>query len=120
MPKSKTIEIDEIITPEKPAGDESRRQQDGAGSTAGGSSRGAADQAGAGGHNPFGDFHKALPWKARITLRLTQWLVLIKSKSWGKFIIVPIIILGVLLLIPVGLIFIFLIIIRSIFSPRRH
>ena len=108
MPKSKTIEIDEIITPEKPAGDESRRQQDG------------ADQAGAGGHNPFGDFHKALPWKARITLRLTQWLVLIKSKSWGKFIIVPIIILGVLLLIPVGLIFIFLIIIRSIFSPRRH
>ncbi len=73
-----------------------------------------------GGTTPSPIFDKALPWKARITLKLTQWFVLLRSKSWGKFVIVPIIILGVLLVIPLGLIAILVLIIRSIFSSRRY
>ena len=46
--------------------------------------------------------------------------MLLRSKSWGKFVIVPIIILGVLLVIPLGLIAILVLIIRSIFSSRRY
>jgi len=108
MPESKTIEIDEVVTPEKSAGD--------------GLDDGPVfddDQAFTG-NDPFADFQKALPWKARITLKLTQWFMLLRSKSWGKFVIVPIIILGVLLVIPLGLIAILVLIIRSIFSLRRY
>ena len=108
MPESKTIEIDEVVTPEKSAGD--------------GLGDGPvfdSDEA-FNGKDPFADFQKALPWKARLTLGLTQWFMLLRSKSWGKFIIAPIIILGVLLVIPLGLIAIFVLIIRSIFFSRRH
>ena len=108
MPESKTIEIDEVVTPEKSAGD--------------GLGDGPVfnDNQAFTGSDPFADFQKALPWKARITLRLTQWFVLLRTKSWGKFVIVPIVILGLLLVIPLGLIAIFVLIIRSIFSARRY
>ena len=122
MPESKTIEIDEIVTPEKSAGDASGDQQDWSTSSPGGSAKKTANgtnQHAAGGENPFANFHQSLPWKARITLRLTQWFVLLRTKSWGKFVIVPIVILGVFLVIPLGLIAIFVLIIRSIFLPRR-
>ena len=58
--------------------------------------------------------------KRDFTITLTQWFVLLRSKNWGKFVIVPIIILGVLLVIPLGLIAILVLIIRSIFSSRRY
>lgn len=73
-----------------------------------------------GGEDPFANFRQSLPWKARLTITLTQWFVLLRSKNWGKFVIVPIIILGVLLVIPLGLIAILVLIIRSIFSSRRY
>ena len=116
MPESKTIEIDEIVTPEKSAGDASG--QDGHIPLVDlNTNRSLITRAS---WDPFADFHKALPWKARLTLKLTQWFMLLRSKSWGKFVIVPIIILGVLLVIPLGLIAIFVLIIRSIFFPRRY
>lgn len=108
MPESKTIEIDEVVTPEKSAGD-------GLGDGPVFDSTEAFTS-----NDPFADFQKALPWKTRLTLRLTQWFMLLRSKSWGKFVIVPIIILGLLLVIPLGLIAIFVLIIRSIFFSRRH
>ena len=122
MPKSKTIEIDEIVTPEKSAGDAFGDQQDWSSSSPSGSTKKTANGSNTretGGEDPFANFQKALPWKARITLKLTQWFMLLRSKSWGKFVIVPIIILGVLLVIPLGLIVFFLLLIRSIFLPRR-
>ena len=108
MPESKTIEIDEVVTPEKSAGD---------GLGGGPVFDGDEDFTS---NDPFADFQKALPWKARIALKLTQWFMLLRSKSWGKFVIVPITILGVLLIIPLGLIAIFVLIIRSIFFSRRQ
>jgi len=108
MPEGKTIEIDEVVTPEKSAGD-----------SLGGDPVFDGDEA-FNSNDPFADFQKALPWKARLTLKLTQWFMLLRSKSWGKLIIAPVIILGVLLVIPLGLIAIFVLIIRSIFSARRY
>ncbi|MGB0775198.1 MAG: hypothetical protein ACPG32_06885 [Akkermansiaceae bacterium] len=111
MPDSKTIEIDEIVTPEKPTGGGSSDQRE--------SGKASENEETFGGQNPFKDFQKALPWKARITLKLTQWFMLLRSKSWGKWIIVPAILLAVLLIIPLGILFILAMMIRSIFrSPR--
>lgn len=120
MPESKTIEIDEILTPEKSGDESSADSRARTGSSRGASSGKATDQGGTANENPFADFHKALPWKARITLKLTQWFVLLRSKSWGKFVIIPIIILGLFLAIPVGITLVFFLIIRSLFAPRRY
>jgi len=123
MPKSKTIEIDEIVTPEKSAGDAFGDQQDWSTSSSGGFAKKTANGSNpneTGGEDPFANFRQSLPWKARLTITLTQWFVLLRSKNWGKFVIVPIIILGVLLVIPLGLIAILVLIIRSIFSSRRY
>ena len=123
MPKSKTIQIDEIVTPDKPAGDRPSGQQ-GWSQSAAGKTRKRANTGSAdpefGSDDPFSDFQRALPWKARWTLKLTGWFMLLRSKSWGKFVIIPIIILGVFLAIPLGLIALFLLMLRSIFLPRRH
>jgi hypothetical protein len=123
MPKSKTIEIDEIVTPEKSAGDAFGDQQDWSSSSPSGSTKKTANGSNTrvtGGEDPFANFRQSLPWKARITLSLTQWFVLLRSKSWGNFVIVPVVVLGVLLAIPLGLIAISVLIIRSIFSSRRY
>ena len=72
-----------------------------------------------GGEDPFANFRQSLPWKARITLSLTQWFVLLRSKSWGNLVIVPVVVLGVLLAIPLAIIAFFLLLVRSIFLPRR-
>lgn len=63
--------------------------------------------------NPFADFQKTLPWKARLTLKATQWFMILRSKSWGKLVIVPAVILALLLAIPLGLLFFCVLIIRS-------
>lgn len=103
MPESKTIEIDEIVTPEKSGeNDPSARSATASGSAA------ASDP------NPFADFHKALPWKARLTLRLTQWFMLLRSKSWGNWVIVPAVVLALLLVIPLGALFFCILVLRSL------
>lgn len=120
MPESKTIEIDEILTPEKSGSEPSGDSRASTGSSRGSNSRKAGANEGAAQENPFADFHKALPWKARITLKLTQWFVLLRAKTWGKFIIIPIIILGLILAIPAGITLVFFLIIRSLFAPQRY
>jgi len=122
MPKSKTIEIDEIVTPEKSAGDAFGDQQDWSSSSPSGSTKKTANGSNTretGGEDPFANFRQSLPWKARITLSLTQWFVLLRSKSWGNLVIVPVVVLGVLLAIPLAITAFFLLLVRSIFLPRR-
>ena len=120
MPKSKTIEIDEIVTPEKSAGDAFGVNKIGpilTGGFAKQTDQGSnPEQAG----RPLRRFPQGTALESPLTLKLTQWFMLLRSKSWGKFVIVPIIILGVLLVIPLGLIAILVLIIRSIFSSRRY
>ena len=127
MPKSKTIEIDEVVTPKKTQGGRSGHQQDRFTSSANGSQQGrTSGPIGArreskepSQDNPFSQFHQSLSWKARITLRLTQWFVLLRSKSWGKLVIVPAVIVAVLIAIPLALIAGFLLILRMLFFSRR-
>ena len=110
MPDSKTIEIDEIVTPEKHPGDEpstGKKKADWS------QSDGGASRPDASSGNPFADFQKALPWKARLTLGLTRWFMILRSKSWGKLVIVPAVILGLIIALPLGLLFVIWMIIRS-------
>lgn len=114
MPASKTIEIDEIITPEKPPGDDQKGKTQ--------SADGVSRPEGQAPDNPFADFQKALPWKVRLTLKVTQWFMFLRSKSWGKLVIVPAVALALLLAIPLALIFFCALIIRlflkSFSTPR--
>lgn len=118
MPKSKTIEIDEIVTPEKSPGDEPSPRDH---QPSGFERSGPGNPGGSGNpNNPFADFQKALPWKARLMLKLTQWFMLLRSKSWGKLIMVPAVILALLLALPLGLLFFCFLIIRSFFRSFKH
>ncbi|MGB2403648.1 MAG: hypothetical protein ACPIA7_09600 [Akkermansiaceae bacterium] len=128
MPKSKTIEIDEILTPGKAPGARTDQRKNRSSSVSDGTSKKDSaheppNEAKASkhteGNDPFSQFQQSLPWKARITLCLTQWFVLLRSKSWGKLVIVPLIILAVLLVVPLGLIALCLLIINTLFFPRR-
>lgn len=116
MPESKTIEIDEIVSP----GESTQKGRSREADTPRAEDTTRSGQAGYGSADPFADFHKALPWKARLTIRMTQWFVLLRGKSWGKFLVVPIVILAVLLAIPLALLAVFVLITRAIFFPRRH
>jgi len=107
MPQSKTINIDEIVTPGKTSGDEKSAESSPSTEMPSGKHSGAPSG------NPFADFQKALPWKARLTLKVTQWFMILRTKSWGKLVIVPAAILAILLVIPLGLIFFCILIIRS-------
>ena len=110
MPESKTIEIDEIITPGKPPGDTSS-------SRSGAASGSEAPPFPTG--DPFADFQRTLPWKARWTLRLTRWFMLLRGKPWGKLVIVPAVVLALLLALPLGFIFFCFLIIRSFLRSLR-
>ncbi|MDG1357836.1 MAG: hypothetical protein P8P36_06555 [Akkermansiaceae bacterium] len=128
MPESKPIEIDEILTPENSTGERSRarakkpQSPDGSfgGNSPAGSSSAGSSETDFDPEKLFKNFRKSLPWKARITLILTRWFMLLQSKSWGKLALIPIIILAVLLAIPLALIAFLLLVIRSIFVPRRY
>lgn len=109
MPESKTIEIDEIVTPEKPGSDTQKRAQ----KSPRGTSRPDEATGTPTGSDPFAEMERALPWKARWTLKLTRWFMLLRSKPWGKIVLIPAIILGALLAIPLSLIAICFLIIRS-------
>ena len=124
MPKSKTIEIDEILTPEN-SGDEFRRNQ--RNRAAWSSASRPSDNhtpdtngAGMGSADTFAHFRQSLPWRARLTLWITQWFMLLRNKSWSKLVTIPIIILAVVITIPLGLIAILLLALRSIFKPSRY
>ena len=124
MPKSKTIEIDEILTPESSGGEVHRDQRDrtatSSGSRPSDNHTSDTDGVGMGSADPFAHFRQSLPWKARLTLWVTQWLMLLKTKSWSRLVIIPIIILAVVIAIPLGLIAILLLALRSIFKPSRY
>ncbi len=117
MPESKTIVIDEIVTPEKPPGDEPSAGKKKAARSPSNEGR---PRPNAPSDNPFADFHQSLPWKARLTLRLTQWFMILRGKSWGKIVIVPAVVLGLLLALPLGLLFIFWVITRSLLRPSAR
>lgn len=122
MPESKTIDIDEILTPEKAAGGKQGAPKRDPATSAGSSARGGSTAADGEDFDPdklFSHLHKSLPWKARITLSLTRWFMLLRSKSWGVFVLVPLIMLAILLAIPLVVIAIVAITVRSIFFPRR-
>ena len=111
--KSKTIEIDEIL----PA--------DGRGESSSGTPKSAnKNQDFTSPEQPFPDLGAALGWKARLTLLLTQWFLILRSKSWGKWIIGPLVVLVILLAIPLAMLAVFGLIIASIlrplFQPRRN
>ncbi len=110
MPNSKTIEIDEIVTPEKSPGGDSCSTTNADWSQPAGKATRTEEPVPS---NPFADFQKALPWKARLTLKATQWFMILRSKSWGKLVIVPAVVLALLLALPLGLLFFFVLIIRS-------
>ena len=103
MPKSKTVEIDEIVTTGKPIpGDKPPRTEPPPV-----------------GNNPFANLENALPWKARWTLRLTRWFMLLRSKRWGKLVIIPAVILGLLLILPLGLLAVCFLMIRAFLRSFR-
>lgn len=113
MPKAKTIEIDEILPadggehPANPHSSDDRVQR--------GRTQAFSDQ-------PMPDLAAGLGWKTRLTLKFTQWFLFLRSKSYGKWIIGPVVILAILLAIPLamlaGLSLIILSILRS-FNPSR-
>jgi hypothetical protein len=127
MPKSKTIEIDEILTPGKSSGAPDDQRKNRSSRWASTSKQSSTDEPtsdfksskGANSHDPFSQFQQSLPWKARITLFLTRWFVILRNKSWGKLVIVPLIIVALLLAIPLGLIALCLFIIHTLFFSRR-
>jgi hypothetical protein len=63
---------------------------------------------------PFPDLRSTLGWKTQITLLLTQGFLYLRSKSWGKWIIGPLVVLLILLAIPLAIIGIFTLIIISL------
>lgn len=115
MPEPKTIEIDEIL-PADAGGDDSMSTPKPVGSDrASGPQPTSAEQ-------PFPDLTAGLGWKTRLTLQLTQWFLFLRSKSWGKWIIGPLVVLLVVLAIPLALLAVFGLIIFSIlrsFTPRQ-
>jgi len=103
VPKSKTIVIDEIL----PAGEDGNPHPHKPNNP-----NPQPDNS----DDPLSDFTRRLPWKARLTLKLTSWFIFLRSKSWGKWIIAPAIILALLLIIPLSLIAIIFLILKSFLS----
>lgn len=90
MPESKEIKIDEIVTADGNASSGSRRAGD-------------SEAPPYSSDDPLAGFKKSLGWKARATLWATQKFLYLRGKSWGKWVIVPLVFLAVLLAVPVGL-----------------
>jgi len=113
MPEPKTIDIDEIL-PAESGEDHSTGTRKSADPT----------QTSADPNQPFPDLTTGLGWKASLTLQLTRGFLFIRSKSWGKWIIVPLVILFVLLVIPLAILavitLILISILRAIFQPTRN
>ena len=109
MPESKTIEIDEIVTPggTSAAKTGSPQSTDRSGSASRSGSKAPTPD------DPFASLRKSLGWKTRATLWATQKFLYLRSKPWGKWVIVPLSLLVIILAIPLGLIFIVVLAIRS-------
>ena len=101
LPESKTIEIDEIVTP----GESSSSKAD--------QPRSAREDA-IPPSDPFADLKRSLGWKTRATLWTTQKFIYLRSKPWGNWVIVPLVLLSILIAIPLGLIFMILLFCRSL------
>ena len=124
MPKTKTIEVDEIL-PAPNSGKDSkrdpshRRKKHGSTQKQGAAREDADKPASSSPDTPFPDIASTLGWKARLTLKLTQWFLILRSKSWGKWVIGPIVALAIVLAIILAIPAILLIIIFSIFRKPR-
>lgn len=103
-----TVEIDEVLPANNGEDFKSAHPTRSAGSA--GSSKKRDEASGA---QPFPDLASSLGWKARITLLLTQWLLILRTKSWGKWVLAPLVILLILLAIPLAMIGMFALIIVS-------
>ncbi|WP_435893718.1 hypothetical protein [Oceaniferula spumae] len=116
MPDPKTIEIDEIVTPDAPSSQKADSPKSARSKVRTGQREPEAPD------DPFAGFQKSLGWKTRITLWITQKFLFLRSKSWGKWVIVPAALLAITLAIPAGLAFIIWMsiksFIRSFRSPR--
>jgi len=102
MPKTKTIVVDEILPPDKGRassneGHHKKKTKTPNGSTA----------------DPF----SKLGWKAKFTLWVTQTFLILRNKSYGKWIIGPVVILVVLLAIPLAFLAMFAFFILALFRP---
>ena len=97
--KTKTIEIDEVLPAD----------------SGGEASSGMPNQESTSRDQPFPDLGASLGWKAKLTLFLTQWFLILRSKSWGKWVIGPLVVLLILLAIPIALLAIFGLLVISIF-----
>lgn len=124
MPNSKTIEIDEIIPAENSGNSKREPTPKGPNGKKAGSQKkhyntGQAprsttqDEA----TSPFPDIASSLGWKARLTLLLTQWFLFLRSKPWGKWVIAPVVVLGILLIIPLAIIAMFGVFLMALFRP---
>jgi len=124
MPDSKTIEIDEVIPPKKGA-QRQTSQRDRAKEASKDYTTGQAPRSSSSPDTdpPFPDIASTLGWKARIMFMLTQWFLVLRSKPWGKWVIGPVIVLGILLAVPLALITILAVFIiallRPFLAPRR-
>ncbi|MGJ8676492.1 MAG: hypothetical protein ACSHX0_03145 [Akkermansiaceae bacterium] len=108
MPESKTIQIDEITSPKDQGGGAKNPRNQGSKKQQQKPHSRKTPSPGVG-----------LGWKALLTLKVTQWFLRIKNKSYAKWVIVPAVILAILLIIPVAALAILWFIIKSIFAPVR-
>ena len=109
MRETKTIEIDEIVSPDDTSSKEATRSR----------SAGADQSAAPKPDDLFAELKKSLGWKTRATLWLTQKFLYLKSKSWGIWVIVPLAILALLLALPLGILLAVFLFFRSTIKALR-
>jgi hypothetical protein len=115
LPDRKTITIDEIVTTKKNDSAKKKGNANWSQATSQNPNSGFSPTP----ENIFADLQKSLPWKARLTLCLTRWFMSLWGKSYGKLVIIPITVIGALMAIPLGLLFLCFLITRSFFRSLR-
>ncbi|MBK1829304.1 hypothetical protein JIN77_01070 [Verrucomicrobiaceae bacterium R5-34] len=113
MPESKTIQIDEIVTPDAPSSAKAERAKSADPKVHTGQRPPEEPE------DPFSGFQKSLGWKTRATLWVTQKFLYLRSRSWGKWVIAPAVLLAVMLAIPLGLLFMAAMLVRAILLSFR-
>jgi len=108
LPETKEIQIDEIVTPDVPSSEKTDQPRPVEGKVRTGQRPPEEPE------DPFAGFQKNLGWKTRTTLWVTQKFLYLRSKPWGKWVIVPAVLLAIILAIPLGLIFVTVMLIRSV------
>jgi hypothetical protein len=114
MPKTKTIVIDEVLPADSkstPSGRKGTRRD---------KKQHEKQHDHHNGQNP--DFAQDPPltgmgWKTKLTLWLTQTFLILRSKSYGKWIIVPVVVLIIFLAVPLAILAILAFFLKALFQP---